>query len=370
MSNQVCSITIKPASAVTSVNVRTRASRSGAVIQQLPVNTAGLRVIGVQADEQGERANTGRVFNWLQITLPSGRSGFVRDDLVVIVGDCAAFGYGSRSIPERAVNIVRQTPPPPPPVVNPAPNPVPNPAPTPSYPERVRKAAFNITAAFEGGGYATYQNFDAGIVSYGRFQVTLAAGSLAQTVELYLTKGGTGTHADALRAYLPRLKAKDATLRTDLGLKTALLGASVDPLMQQAQDEIASRVYWKSNLDYIAKPRGIVTPLGLAFAFDSAVNAGAGNTDFYFGRGESLLGVPRRSRIGANGRTEQQIVTEAAKARRDAAYAQAARQNLGGLRVRADFWLNLIAQGDWELQGDSAGDVLVKVGRKVQVKNP
>ena len=41
--------------------------------------------------------------------------------------------------------------------------------------DRIRRAAFNITSTFEGSKtYANYQNYDAGIISYGRFQFTLS----------------------------------------------------------------------------------------------------------------------------------------------------------------------------------------------------
>ncbi len=63
--------------------------------------------------------------------------------------------------------------------------------------DNIKRAAFNITAAFEGGGYSSYQNYDKGVVSYGRFQFTLASGSLFTVLEQYLAQA-TGSGGELL----------------------------------------------------------------------------------------------------------------------------------------------------------------------------
>src|SRR5690606_29149586 len=137
----------------------------------------------------------GKVYQWFQLTFPDGRQGWVRDDLLSLNGDGSEYGYGVLAPNTFAFAVSRQeaiavTPAPapsqpaPPAPSNPAPAPMPVAAPAPaatsvietidpapaSTPltniDRIRTAAFNITAGFEGGGYATYQNYDAGIISY------------------------------------------------------------------------------------------------------------------------------------------------------------------------------------------------------------
>src|SRR5690606_35358619 len=84
---------------------------------------------------------------------------------------------------------------------------------------------------------------------------------------------------------------------------------------------------------------------------------------------ESELGVPVRSPIIQNGLTEAQLITRVAELRKQSHDRQAERDNLPGLRIRGDFWLNLVRQGDWQLLGDANGNILVK-GHPVQVRDP
>jgi hypothetical protein len=90
----------------------------------------------------------------------------------------------------------------------------------------------------------------------------------------------------------------------------------------------------------------------------------------FLGKAEEELRVPSKSRVGENGVTEEQLITRLAELRRDSHYRQAERDNLPGLKVRGDFWVNLIKGDDWQLQGDADGTLVVKSGRSVQVRNP
>lgn len=369
MSTQPCLATARAISGSTPINVRSGPGIQNALVTTVASGSASMRVLDVQPDERGDTSN-GFVFQWFKVALASGGTGWIREDLVEIVGDCTPFGYSRLSTPARANTLFRSTPITP--IPDPDPIPVdPIPDPQPNAEERARKAAFNITAAFEGGGYATYQNFDSGIVSYGRYQATLASGSLNTLLTAYLAKA-TSTEADQLRrVYSARVRAKDASLRNDTTFRTLLVTVAADPIMRAAQDEQATNGYWTPIMNDSATPRGVVTPLGQAFIFDMAINHGrTGAERTYLRPAELALGVAERSRVGTNGITEAQLITRAVQLRRDRLYAIAAARNLGGLRVRADFWVNVVNTGDWNLQGDSSGLIEVKRGVRVQVRNP
>lgn len=234
--------------------------------------------------------------------------------------------------------------------------------------ERIRRAAFNITAAFEGGGYATYQNYDSGIVSYGRFQFTLAAGSLATVLNKYLEKSNTAVANELRTAYQGRVNSRDANLRQDARFKDLLIQAANEPPMQEAQDQAATQHYWNLVQELSIQPRGIKTPLGQALVFDMAINFGPRHG--FLSDAEASFGAPAKSMLGTYGATEAQLIGKLAELRRASHYRQAERDNLPGLKVRGDFWVNLIQQGDWQLQGDASGNLTVKTGRVVQVRNP
>jgi hypothetical protein len=232
--------------------------------------------------------------------------------------------------------------------------------------ERIRLAAFNITSAFEGNkGYAMYQTYDAGIISYGRFQFTLASGSLASVMDGYLMRSNSPV-AQQLRAYQARIKNRDVSLRNDTQLQNLLVQAAAEKAMQDAQDEVVVNSYWIPSQDSVSV-RGIQTPLGQALLFDMAIQHGPANK--LIRKAEEELGVPPRSRLGENGLTEQQLIRQVVDVRRRALYAQAERDRLPGLKRRADFWVDLVQKGDWQLQGDANGNVWV-LGAPVQVRNP
>ncbi len=231
---------------------------------------------------------------------------------------------------------------------------------------RVRVAAFNITARFEGGGYHTYQNYDSGIISFGRFQFTLSSGTLSRIVDKYLAQSGTNTAQD-LRDYQARIQGREESLRRDTELRDLLVAAAREPIMQQIQDDEATDHYWEPIKQIAITPRGLQTPLAYALLFDIGINFGVG--DGFLRMAERDLGVPIRSRIGTNGITEEQLITRVVQLRKISHDRQAVRDNMPGLSVRGDFWVSLVQQGDWQLAGDSSGNILVK-GIPLQVRNP
>lgn len=351
MSTIACLATVRGLADFPQVNVRSGPGTHTAVIGTLNVGTSGLKVLEVRPDEL-KREFGGKIYQWMKLELPDGTTGWVRDDLLAIQGDCTQFGYGclSEQVSASAITRVERMPP-------------------SDDQERTRKAAFNITGGFEGSGYGSYQNYDAGIVSYGRFQFTLASGSLFSVLDRYLISAGGSPIANELRTvFYQRVRDRDPNLREDPRLKELLIMAANEEAMKRAQDEVATDVYWVRVQNLSIQPRNIRTPLGQAFVFDCAIQHGAYHN--ILGLAEKELGVQPKSKLGENGATEEQLITASARIRCDRLYALADRLNLPGLRVRGDFWKNIVSRADWDLQGDDMGEVETFTGRRVQVRNP
>ena len=369
---------------IVEVNIRNDPSTKNTIAFKAAVGLDGLRVLDVQPDS-ADNNKDGKVYHWFQVDFNDGRVGWIRDDLIEIRGDGGRFGYGTLTTNTYAFDLTRgqatSAPPSPQPTGStqvsapiqtetiaetPAPaSTTPQPTPVTEGLERVKKASFAITAAFEGTGYAAYNNYDAGIISYGLIQFTMAAGSLITVMEKYLARSTTDT-AKQLAGYLDRMRQRDEGLRQDVRLKNLLVAAANEPEMQLSQDEVATTNYWDKVVDGYITHRGLQTPLAYALLFDMGVNFGTGHS--FVRLAEEQLGVPSRSRPGENGITEQQLIAKVATLRRDSHYRQAERDNLPGLKVRGDFWMNRVNQNDWDLLGDAEGFVNIN-GRKVQVRS-
>ncbi len=344
---------------VTEVNVRSGPGTNFDVAFTVPVGMDSLRILDVTPDAE-EKAKDGKIYQWFKLTFHGGAVGYIRDDLLDIVGDCTDQGYGVYNERTFVFTVTRAG--------------ADAPLPVPSRPvtnvfglERVRRAAFAITHIFEGKGYPAYQNYDTGIVSYGRFQFTLSSGSLGTVIRRYLERSITPV-ADMLRnEYLPRILARDPALRDDLRLRDLLVTAAEEDVMRVVQNEVATEAYWDRMLSISAAPRGIQLPLSLALLFDIAINFGVMHG--LITRAEAELNVPLRGRVGDTGISEQELISKVAEIRKLSHDRQAERDNLPGLKVRGDFWVNLIANDDWALNGDANGDILVK-RRPVQVRSP
>jgi len=359
------------------VNVRTGPTTNVEVAFRTAVGTEDLRVIAV-APDSANNAEDGKIYQWFHLDFNDGRQGWVRDDLLEIQGNCGEYGYGMLAPNTFAFEQTRGTP-----TAQSATTattvpaqsaaayvPVPESAqPTTDVIEgldRVKKAAFMVTAAFEGTGYAAYNNYDAGIISYGLIQFTMAAGSLITVMEKYLDNSQTDT-ANQLRGYLDRMRARDETLRQDVHLKNLLIAAADEVPMKLAQDEVATVNYWDKVVSGYITHRELKTPLAYALLFDMGVNFGTGHG--FVRKAEEELGVPSRSKPGENGITEEQLITKVAELRKASHYRQADRDNLPGLKVRGDFWVDRCTQNDWDFVGDANGFVNIN-GRRINVLNP
>src|SRR5262245_18866794 len=94
--------------AVTEINVRSGPGKSNDTLFTAKVGTANLAVQEVRADDKGITQDN-KVYQWLKATFPNGKQGWMRDDLVNVVGDGTAFGYGVVAQPTNAFSLTRAT---------------------------------------------------------------------------------------------------------------------------------------------------------------------------------------------------------------------------------------------------------------------
>lgn len=145
-------------------------------------------------------------------------------------------------------------------------------------PPQWRAAIWAITAVFESGrpegDPAAYQNFDSGIVSYGKHQATLASGNLFRILEEYFARSQTPV-SQALRSeYAGRVQNADPALRDDGRFKDLLLQAAVEPAMSEAQDALFDGNFFQPAVQR-AQDLGLRTPLGLACLYDTRIQGGS-----------------------------------------------------------------------------------------------
>src|SRR5262245_23716224 len=104
-----------------------------------------------------------------------------------------------------------------------------------SITELQKKTAQAIVNIFEtsqiGGDYGmvTWLAGDAGHLTYGRSQMTLASGNLFLLIRGYC-QAPDAQFADALQSYLERLSARDLTLDIDSSFRRTLKDAGTDPV--------------------------------------------------------------------------------------------------------------------------------------------
>ncbi len=81
---------------IKAVNVRSAPGiNNSTVLFQMAIDSTAT-CTEVKADPTGDRFQ-GQVYKWFNLTFSDGRTGWVRDDLLDIQGDCSPFGYGNYS---------------------------------------------------------------------------------------------------------------------------------------------------------------------------------------------------------------------------------------------------------------------------------
>lgn len=139
--------------------------------------------------------------------------------------------------------------------------------------KRTAQAIVNI---FETGrvrgdyGRVTLSPGDAGHLTYGRSQTTLASGNLHLLIRTYCDNP-RATYAKALGAFLGRLAAADLGLDRDLAFRRVLKDAGADPAMQEAQDHFFDMSYWMPA-ERAAVALAFTSALATAVIYDSHVH--------------------------------------------------------------------------------------------------
>ncbi len=139
-----------------------------------------------------------------------------------------------------------------------------------------KRTAQAIVNVFEtgspSGDYAgiTVAAGDPGHLTYGRSQTTLSSGNLARLVASYCD-APIATCSAGLRAFLPRLEARDVTLDSDARLHSLLHDAAGDDAMRCIQDEFFDRAYWHPAV-CAAESLAIQSALGTAVVYDSFIH--------------------------------------------------------------------------------------------------
>ena len=147
----------------------------------------------------------------------------------------------------------------------------------PFQPAAWRQTIWGITSVFESGraagNPAAYQTYDAGIISYGKHQATLASGTLGQVVDAFLARSNSPTAQAIRHQYRDRIARHDASLRHDPQIKQLLLAAGQETAMNEAQDEVFGQKYYQPVIK-LAQQYNVTTPLGLAVMYDTYIQGG------------------------------------------------------------------------------------------------
>jgi hypothetical protein len=154
------------------------------------------------------------------------------------------------------------------------------PIPADFMPDKWRPTIWAITSIFESGrpegNPAAYQNSDAGIVSYGRHQATVASGSLAAVLDAFFPRSSSATSQALRNEFASRVGQRDGSLRDNGRFKELLLAAAAEPAMTEAQDEVFEANFYRPAVEQ-ARKRGIRTPLGVAAFYDTRIQGGLGD---------------------------------------------------------------------------------------------
>ncbi|MCL4264143.1 MAG: chitosanase [Anaerolineae bacterium] len=161
-----------------------------------------------------------------------------------------------------------------------------NPAPPPIEPAEVawefelakwRQTIWAITSIFESGSPegnpAAYQTYDAGVISFGKHQATLASGTLNRVLQAYLSRSSSSTAQALKNEYATRVAQMDTSLRKDGRIKQLLLAAAQEAAMTEAQDVVFEESFYKPAVT-AARDYNVRSPLGLAALYDTNIQGG------------------------------------------------------------------------------------------------
>lgn len=214
-----------------------------------------------------------------------------------------------------------------------------------SFSERSKAIALAIVKIFETskpwGDYSAVAVLDDGAgISYGISQFTHKSGSLYAVVMRFFELGGIVP--DAIDKVLPELRTKTKILATSNNktVRTAFRNLGKDPLMQQAQREIAFEKYLKPALD-ACEGSDFNYPLSLAVIYDS-INHGSYDKI----RDKVKIAMPGNGSMKPE-EFERLWITQYTR-KRDEWLESVPR--LAKTDYRTDFFLAQIARGNWHLK--------------------
>lgn len=171
-------------------------------------------------------------------------------------------------------------------------------------PAKWRNTIWSITSIFESGSPegnpAAYQTYDAGVISYGKHQATLASGTLNRVLQAYLARSSSAAAQALKNEYAGRVAQMDASLRNDGRIKQLLLEAANESAMDEAQDAVFDDSFYKPAIT-AARDYNVRSPLGLAALYDTNIQGGL---YIVLPRVTERLG----GKIGENGITETQWI--------------------------------------------------------------
>lgn len=187
-----------------------------------------------------------------------------------------------------------------------------------------------------GGDYGsvTVLKGDAGHLTYGRSQTTLASGYLFLLIKAYCERPDA-QFATELRPYLGDLSIKSVKLDSNMNLREILREAGSDPAMRAEQDRFFDDHFFQPSCR-AAQAKGISTALGQAVVYDSHIQGG-------FSRVTALVGVP----IGPNGATEEDWIAKYIAARKG--WLAQLNPPLPSTTYRMEAFADLVDKKAWEL---------------------
>jgi chitosanase len=118
-------------------------------------------------------------------------------------------------------------------------------------------------------GKVTVRPGDAGHLSFGRSQASLASGNLGKLVQGYCANPNA-RFGKRLATYLPRFIAHDLSLDDDTQVQNILRTSADDKVMRDAQDRLFDDAFWQPSTR-AAELVGITSPLGVAIVYDSTI---------------------------------------------------------------------------------------------------
>jgi len=175
----------------------------------------------------------------------------------------------------------------------------------PFEPDRWRSTVWAITSIFESGrpegNPAAYQNYDAGIVSYGKHQATLASGTLGQVLAAYYARSQSAVSRALQQDYDLRVRNRDQSLRHDNGFRDLLIQAAAEAAMNEAQDLVFEQQFYQPAVTR-ARQCNLASPLALAVVYDISIQGGWGQVL------ERLTNRLGGSVVGQNGIDEERWI--------------------------------------------------------------